>query len=41
VALTRDGSASPIYLDHSATTPVHPTVLEAMLPYLREHFGNP
>ncbi|MDY0062960.1 MAG: cysteine desulfurase family protein [Myxococcota bacterium] len=31
----------PIYLDHNATTPVHPAVLEAMLPYLREHFGNP
>lgn len=31
----------PIYLDHNATTPVHPAVLEAMLPYLGEHFGNP
>jgi len=29
-----------IYLDHNATTPVDPLVLEAMLPYLREHFGN-
>ncbi len=29
-----------IYLDHSATTPVHPQVLEAMIPYFREHFGN-
>lgn len=33
--------ALPIYLDHSATTPLHPAVVEAMLPYLREHFGNP
>ncbi|MBM3287025.1 MAG: cysteine desulfurase [Candidatus Eisenbacteria bacterium] len=30
-----------IYLDHNATTPVDPAVLEAMLPYLREGFGNP
>jgi cysteine desulfurase len=31
----------PIYLDHAATTPLRPEVLEAMLPYLRDHFGNP
>ena len=30
-----------IYLDHAATTPLHPAVLEAMLPYLTEHHGNP
>ncbi|MGP0564662.1 MULTISPECIES: cysteine desulfurase family protein [unclassified Nitrospina] len=30
-----------IYLDHNATTPVHPDVLEAMLPLLKEDFGNP
>ncbi len=34
-------SETPIYLDHNATTPLHPTVLEAMLPFLREDFGNP
>jgi cysteine desulfurase len=30
-----------IYLDYNATTPVEPAVLEAMLPWLREQFGNP
>src|SRR5687768_2214196 len=29
-----------VYLDHSATTPVHPRVIDAMLPYLTEKFGN-
>jgi cysteine desulfurase len=29
-----------IYLDHNATTPVHPDVLASMLPYLRDTFGN-
>jgi len=34
-------STDLIYLDHNATTPVAPEVLDAMLPYLRENFGNP
>lgn len=29
-----------VYLDHNATTPLHPEVLEAMLPYYRDIFGN-
>lgn len=32
---------APIYLDYNATTPLDPAVVEAMLPYLRDHFGNP
>ncbi|MBK6465270.1 MAG: cysteine desulfurase [Myxococcales bacterium] len=31
----------PIYLDHNATTPLLAEVVDAMLPYLREHYGNP
>ncbi|HET7578003.1 MAG TPA: cysteine desulfurase family protein [Bacillales bacterium] len=30
-----------IYLDHAATAPTRPEVVDAMLPYLKEHFGNP
>ncbi|MGH7170177.1 MAG: cysteine desulfurase family protein [Gemmataceae bacterium] len=32
---------TPIYLDYNATTPLDPAVVDAMLPYLREHWGNP
>jgi cysteine desulfurase len=31
----------PIYLDNAATTPIDPRVLEKMLPFMSEHFGNP
>lgn len=30
-----------VYMDYNATTPVHPEVLDEMLPYLRNSFGNP
>ena len=33
--------SGPVYLDYNATTPVAAEVVEAMLPYLVEHFGNP
>jgi cysteine desulfurase len=35
------GVVKPVYLDHQATTPLDPAVLDAMMPYLTEHFGNP
>jgi cysteine desulfurase len=31
----------PIYMDYGATNPVDPRVVDAMIPWLREHFGNP
>lgn len=34
-------ATKPIYLDYNATTPIDPAVLSAMLPYLRDEFGNP
>jgi cysteine desulfurase len=33
--------SDPIYLDYNATTPIHPDVIESMLPWLRDGFGNP
>ena len=35
------GAALPVYLDYGATTPVDPRVVQAMLPWLGTHFGNP
>ncbi|MGW2764514.1 cysteine desulfurase family protein [Streptomyces sp. NPDC001275] len=34
-------AGGPVYLDYNATTPVDPCVVEAMLPHLTGHFGNP
>ena len=34
-------SKSCIYLDYNGTTPIYPPVLEAMMPYFTDHFGNP
>ena len=31
----------PVYLDYNATTPIDPRVADAIVPFLREHFGNP
>ncbi|MDP6837463.1 MAG: cysteine desulfurase family protein, partial [Planctomycetota bacterium] len=32
---------NPTYLDYNATTPIDPQVVEAMLPFIQQHFGNP
>jgi|TARA_R100001143_G_scaffold63443_1_gene70492 cysteine desulfurase len=34
-------SSRPVYLDYSSTTPVDPRVVEKMVPWLYEHYGNP
>src|SRR5262249_19777411 len=41
VSNERGSSMRRIYLDHNASTPVHPEVLAAMLPYFGEVYGNP
>jgi len=37
---TTPPTSAPVYLDNHATTPLDPRVLDAMLPFFREHFGN-
>ena len=39
--MTEDFEQKIVYLDHAATTPMRPEVLESMLPYLGDRFGNP
>ena len=39
-ALAMNSKGTTLYFDNNATTPVDPEVLDAMMPYLREHYGN-
>lgn len=39
--LAQPGVKTPVYLDYQATTPTDPRVVQAMLPYFSEYFGNP
>ncbi|WP_400192417.1 cysteine desulfurase family protein [Hymenobacter sp. B81] len=39
--MTPTSTPTSVYFDNAATTPLDPEVLDAMLPFLREHFGNP
>ena len=39
--MMQNAAPDPIYLDHNATTPIAPEVLDAMLPWLRDQHGNP
>lgn len=39
--LIKQMTGNVIYMDHHATTPLHPAVLDAMMPYLTDEFGNP
>jgi len=41
ISWNRRRAMDKVYLDYNATTPVHPEVVEAMLPYLKDNFGNP
>ena len=39
--LQENVASRPVYLDYSSTTPMDPLVVDAMIPYMREQFGNP